>query len=111
MPDRSKDIGTRIRRLREERGLTQDQLAERCGVYGANVVSRWESGKQTPRLDTAGVLAEALGVPIDALVHDGAVVEGQRRPLEAQAARALSELDDGHLEAVSALLRKLLEAR
>jgi len=43
MPDRSKDIGARIRRLREERDLTQDQLAERCGVYGANVVSRWES--------------------------------------------------------------------
>ena len=36
-------IGKRIAWLRKERGLTQDQLAERVGVT-AQAVSKWENG-------------------------------------------------------------------
>lgn len=37
-------MGTRIRRLREKRNLTQDQLAARCGVSRA-AVHQWETGE------------------------------------------------------------------
>jgi DNA-binding transcriptional regulator YiaG len=37
-------MGTRIRRLREARNLTQDQLAKRCGV-ARSAVHQWETGE------------------------------------------------------------------
>jgi transcriptional regulator with XRE-family HTH domain len=36
-------MGTRIKVLRESRGWTQSELAQRCGVTGA-AVSQWEGG-------------------------------------------------------------------
>lgn len=44
--------GEHIRAWREERGLTQSQLASALGIY-ANTLARWEQGTQTiahPRL-------------------------------------------------------------
>ncbi len=37
------NIGYNIRRLRNQRGITQEQLASRMGVTSA-AVSKWESG-------------------------------------------------------------------
>jgi len=37
-------MGERIRRLREARNLTQDQLAKRCGV-ARSAVHQWETGE------------------------------------------------------------------
>ena len=39
----AKDVGLYIKRLREERGLTQEQLGEIVGVQKA-AVQKWESG-------------------------------------------------------------------
>lgn len=43
-------LGERIRRLREERGLSQKQLAERIGVKKQSV-SNWENGNAMPSMD------------------------------------------------------------
>ncbi|MFE4577326.1 helix-turn-helix transcriptional regulator [Streptomyces chartreusis] len=67
-------IGANIKRLREQRGWSQARLArEVCraaGVQGEPVgrqeVSRWETGKRTPR-EWLPFLAAALGVSIDVL--------------------------------------------
>src|SRR3954469_19552127 len=55
-------LGTLLRRLREESGLTQEELAERAGV-SARTVSDTERGLRS-RLyaDTAGRLATGLGL-------------------------------------------------
>ena len=42
-------IGGLIRRLRQERGLTQRQLAERMGISD-KTVSKWERGMGCPDL-------------------------------------------------------------
>lgn len=39
----SKKIGAFLKRLRSEKGITQEQLAEILGVSG-RTVSRWETG-------------------------------------------------------------------
>lgn len=67
-------IGANIRQLREERGWSQARLArEVCQAarvtgepVGRQEISRWETGKRTPR-EWLPILAAALGVSVDAL--------------------------------------------
>ncbi|MFS8201970.1 helix-turn-helix transcriptional regulator [Streptomyces sp. CWNU-52B] len=67
-------IGANIRHLREERGWSQARLArEVCQAarvtgepVGRQEISRWETGKRTPR-EWLPFIAAALGVTVDAL--------------------------------------------
>jgi transcriptional regulator with XRE-family HTH domain len=58
--------GKRVDKLAEARGLTRRELAERVGI---SPVSLWQflMGEARPRLDTAGRIADALGVSLDQL--------------------------------------------
>lgn len=47
----AKKIGTFLRELRKEKGLTQEQLAEVLHVSG-RTVSRWETGTNMPDLSS-----------------------------------------------------------
>lgn len=40
-------FGSRLKKLRKEKGLTQKKLAEKLG-YGSSTISVWEIGKQEP---------------------------------------------------------------
>ena len=55
------DIGSRLRKIREERGLSQRQLAEALGVSGSRV-SNWEQGLNRPDADMLADLCRALKV-------------------------------------------------
>jgi transcriptional regulator with XRE-family HTH domain len=63
-------VGERIKALRQERGLQQRQLAEKCQLT-PSMVSQIESARLTPSLHTVGKLAGALGVPIASLFETG----------------------------------------
>lgn len=65
--ERAVRIGGRIRELREAKGLTITEVAQRAGTERPNV-SRLEHGRHLPSLDTIERLAEALEVPVAALV-------------------------------------------
>ncbi len=52
-------LGSRIKRLRSIRGITQEKLAELCNV-SPSCVSRWERGSLYPRRDSLEALAKAL---------------------------------------------------
>jgi transcriptional regulator with XRE-family HTH domain len=41
-------IGSRIKELRTELGLTQDEFAKKIGVSGKTIVANYESGYSTP---------------------------------------------------------------
>lgn len=59
-------LGRAVRRLREERGLTQEELASRAGTtFGT--VSRMESAKSAPAWATVRAVATALGVTLGEL--------------------------------------------
>ena len=67
--DRGKEtIGTRIARIRKERGLSQAQLAEHIGIIQA-IVSAYERGKLRLTADMAVRLAQALSVTTDELLQ------------------------------------------
>ncbi|HUT79446.1 MAG TPA: helix-turn-helix transcriptional regulator [Polyangia bacterium] len=53
-------VRTRIRELRTERRLTQEQLCDLAGI-SRDAVSRIESGSRTPSLDTLERIIRALG--------------------------------------------------
>jgi len=55
-------FGERIRALRQERGLSQERLAEMAGVH-RTYLSSLERGERNVSLDNIHAIAEALGVP------------------------------------------------
>ena len=63
MPDTKKLIGERIKVLRKQAGLTQEQLAELVGL-DARHLSRLEVGRHFPSLDSLERIAGALNVPL-----------------------------------------------
>jgi len=64
--------GATIRRLREERGLTQSQLAGLIGVSD-KAVSKWETAKGLPDITLMDPLAGALGVSVMELMSGEAI--------------------------------------
>ena len=55
------EIGSRIRKYREERGLSQKQFAEKIGVSNSRV-SNWEQGINRPDADILANICSALDV-------------------------------------------------
>lgn len=57
-----------LKRIRGDRGINQDELAERSGISKAQI-SRMETGGQTnPTIETVVAISAALGVSIEELV-------------------------------------------
>jgi transcriptional regulator with XRE-family HTH domain len=65
----SGSIGSRLREIRRERGLTQEQLAARSGVSAVTVRKLEQGAKSTARIPTLAKLANALGVPLSELLE------------------------------------------
>ena len=63
-------LAEKILSLRTERGMSQDDLAEKLEVSRQSV-SKWETGQSTPDLDKIIRLADLFGVSVDELVRDG----------------------------------------
>ncbi len=61
-------IGACLRDLRKEKGLTQEQLAERFNI-SQRTVSRWKTGTATPDLDVLLQLADFYEVDLRALMN------------------------------------------
>ncbi len=60
--------GAAIRQLRENRNLTQAELAEILGV-SSKTVSKWETGKGLPDITLLQPLAQALGISVIELMN------------------------------------------
>jgi len=60
------NIGEKIRQLRTDRGITQNELAQMLFV-SAQAVSKWETGKSIPNIQLLPVIAKALNVNISQL--------------------------------------------
>jgi DNA-binding XRE family transcriptional regulator len=72
-----RELGTRLHRIRVERGLTQERLAVSANIT-AFTYSKLEKGESNPgtpanpRLKTLAALAEVLDVPLAELLPDRA---------------------------------------
>lgn len=61
-------FGDNLRRIRQARGYSRSELA-RLAELSTAAISQHEQGDRKPLLETARKLADALNVPIDALVR------------------------------------------
>lgn len=59
-------IGINIKKIRQEKGLTQKKLAQACNMYESQI-RKYESGKVKPKINTLGKISKALEVPITKL--------------------------------------------
>ena len=69
--------GAIIKRLREEKKLTQSQLAERLGVSD-KAVSKWETGKGYPDITLIEPLSQTLGVSVMELLSGSGISNSNR---------------------------------
>lgn len=60
-------IGKNIKRLRQNKGVTQEQLAE-CLHISGQAVSKWENGTALPDITFLPLIADYFGVTIDELL-------------------------------------------
>ena len=61
------DFSEKLQQLRKRKGLTQEELAESLYV-SRTAVSKWESGRGYPNIDSLKALAAFFGVTIDELL-------------------------------------------
>lgn len=62
----NESMGSIIARLRREKGLTQEQLANELGI-SYQAVSKWENELSSPDISALPLLADIFGVSVDAL--------------------------------------------
>jgi transcriptional regulator with XRE-family HTH domain len=60
-------LGKRIGILRRQKGLKQEELAERLGV-SSQAVSKWENDQTCPDISLLPMLAQSLDVTVDELL-------------------------------------------
>ena len=54
-----------LRKIREEKKMTQKELCDKCGISTIQDFFRVESKNQAPRVDKALRIAKALGVSVN----------------------------------------------
>lgn len=99
-------IGVRVRRLRKERGLTQQALAELSGQEPSNI-SHIERGATKLSLPTLVSVANALEVTVDQLLCDS--LPASRSVFEMEAAHILSDCSHLELKIITETIRTLKE--
>jgi transcriptional regulator with XRE-family HTH domain len=68
MSNEKSTIAKNIKKLRKQRGLSQDRLSKLADI-SHNTIIKIESGAiQSPTMDTAHKIAKALGVSLDDLM-------------------------------------------
>lgn len=71
-------VGRNFARIRQEKGLTQEQVEERSG-FSQQYISGLEQGKRNPTIVTLFELAQALGVSHVDLVTPDARAKTNRK--------------------------------
>jgi transcriptional regulator with XRE-family HTH domain len=97
-------LGKRIKNCRKEKGFSQNDLAEACGVFQKNI-SDYESDKTIPYADVLRLIAEKLEVSADFLL--GMVSEQIDDISFSKIVKQLNQLPSKEQEAFKTLIASL----
>ena len=99
-----KNIGSRIRTVRLEKKLTQEQLAEAAGV-GVTHISHIETGNSIPSLQVLVDIINALGCSADELLC--MEIEKARPILDSWLAELVSDCDASEIKLITDMVISL----
>ena len=104
------ELAEKIQQLRKEQGLTQEQFAERLFV-SRTAVSKWETGRGTPSIESLQLIAKLGGTTLDALLRAEEVITVAENENKERISRFASVLDGiFNVAAVMGLLLPLYKA-
>lgn len=66
--------GAKIKEIRKQKGLTQKQLGDLCGMADS-AIRRYENGNANPKIETLQKIARALEVPLYKLLQSDEAIE------------------------------------
>ena len=78
-PRKEEPLGSRIARIRQERGLSQTDLGERLGI-SQRMMSHYEKGQTRIPAETLPTIAEALKVSVNELLGRASVTRVLKNP-------------------------------
>ena len=81
--------GSKIKEIRQRKGLTQKQLGELCGMADS-AIRRYENGYQNPKIETLQKIADALETPLILFVEDD-LFDAATLPYEDSEAKLIDE--------------------
>lgn len=96
------ELHEKLQELRKQKGLTQEELAERLYV-SRTAISKWESGRGVPNIESLKAIAKYFSVSLDTLLSSEeilAIAENDKKENE----RTVRDLVFGLLDAGMALL-------
>ena len=96
-----------IRRIRKEKNISQEKLAEYCGT-STSYIGLMESYRNVPKLSTIERIAAALNVPAQALFED-ASGEGAGGAASERQAAARAKIKRDIMQELEASLDRILE--
>ena len=67
------EFNEKLQELRKQRGLTQEELAEKLYI-SRTAVSKWESGRGYPNIESLKAIAKFFSVTVDELLSSGEVL-------------------------------------
>jgi len=113
------EIGTVIRRLREEKGITQLELAKAIGI-SSGAVSMYEINNRIPKKELLEAIADYFNVDINYLFGytelspyilppdiGMALTDIQKRPVLAELIKEECKMSDKELEKISTFVKML----
>ena len=102
-----RNIGLRIKATRQAHKITQEKLAEKCGIT-TEAISNIERGVNFPSFETLGTIAQALDSHMTDLIDVMSTVTTPRRTLlEAEAIAVLRSLPEEKLIIVAKMITAL----
>ena len=95
-------IGSTIKRLRREKDITQEQLAEYLGIT-SRAVSQWECERAAPDISQISILCNIFGVSADSLL--GIDIEQKEKRIDELLAEAKKQWELGYNSKGESILR------
>lgn len=92
------ELGSAIRRRREQQGMSLRDLADETGV-SASTLSRIENGTGKPDADNIARLAAWLDMPIERVLHHGQYTPNDPKPVVYYPHESTPEIVEAHLRA------------
>ena len=74
------DFGQKLKEIRKNEGLSQEQLAEKIGV-SRQAITKWETGRGMPDIENMMILAEIFKTTLDELVSQSVQQTAKKPPV------------------------------